>query len=204
VKLRGRTEAPDGAEGAQFLSARGARQTTHHGPLRWLDDATVTDTSSVRRSQSLKRVRIGALTVDAPTCAIEALNFITASRDLGQTEAPAVCEIPNRVCRRGAARFGTAVVHGGARRHLTVKLRGRTEAPDKRRGRTLSSRARGAKLQAPHGPLQRLLGISIVGHRDLQAANKARGHVVYPAPQRHEYQSGQGVQKWKAEDHSWS
>ena len=30
VKLRGRTEARHGAEGAQFLSAK---QATHHGPL---------------------------------------------------------------------------------------------------------------------------------------------------------------------------
>src|SRR5882757_11044062 len=36
VKLRGRTEAPDGAAGAQSLSARGANQTTHHGPLQRL------------------------------------------------------------------------------------------------------------------------------------------------------------------------
>ena len=40
---------------------------------------------------------------------------------------------------------------------LTVKLRGRTTTPDKRRGRTISSGARGAKLTTPHGPLQRLL-----------------------------------------------
>jgi len=41
---------------------------------------------------------------------------------------------------------------------LTVKLRGRTTTPDRRRGRTLSPSARGAKPQAHHGPLQRLLG----------------------------------------------
>src|SRR5437660_2848501 len=40
---------------------------------------------------------------------------------------------------------------------LTVKLRGRTEAPDQRRGRILSCSARGAKPHAHHGPLQRLL-----------------------------------------------
>src|SRR5205085_5797067 len=43
---------------------------------------------------------------------------------------------------------------------LTVKLRGRTTTPDKRRGRTLSAGARGAKPQAHHGPLQRLLGVA--------------------------------------------
>jgi len=41
---------------------------------------------------------------------------------------------------------------------LTVKLSGRPGAPDQRRGRTLSSGARGAKPLTPHGPLQRLLG----------------------------------------------
>jgi hypothetical protein len=41
---------------------------------------------------------------------------------------------------------------------LTVKLRGRTTTPDRRRGRTLSCCARGAKQTTPHGPLQRLLG----------------------------------------------
>jgi hypothetical protein len=41
---------------------------------------------------------------------------------------------------------------------LTVKLRGRTQAPDQSRGRTISSRARG-DTTVHHGPLQRLLGI---------------------------------------------
>ena len=45
-------------------------------------------------------------------------------------------------------------------RALTVKLRGRTEAPARRRRRTLSPGARGAKQEAPHGPLQRLLEVS--------------------------------------------
>jgi hypothetical protein len=39
VKLRGRTEAPAlGAEGAQFLSARGAKPEAFHGPLQRLLD----------------------------------------------------------------------------------------------------------------------------------------------------------------------
>ena len=38
VKLRGRAPTPDGAEGAQFLSARGAKPIAPHGLLqRWLD-----------------------------------------------------------------------------------------------------------------------------------------------------------------------
>src|SRR6266513_1565278 len=40
---------------------------------------------------------------------------------------------------------------------LTVKLNGRAEAPDGRRGRTLSSSARGAEPPRHHGPFQRLL-----------------------------------------------
>ena len=36
MKLRGRTEAPDSAEGAQFLCARGAKPQAHHGPLQRL------------------------------------------------------------------------------------------------------------------------------------------------------------------------
>ena len=45
-------------------------------------------------------------------------------------------------------------------KRLTAKLRGRPEAPLKRRGRTLASRARGATTQAVHGSLQRLLGVT--------------------------------------------
>src|SRR4029077_20426033 len=36
VKLRARAEAPDGAEGAQFLGARGVNPQAHHGPLQRL------------------------------------------------------------------------------------------------------------------------------------------------------------------------
>jgi hypothetical protein len=43
VKLRGRTEAPNGAEGAQFLSARGAKAQAHHGPLQRLLAAMTKD-----------------------------------------------------------------------------------------------------------------------------------------------------------------
>jgi len=38
-----------------------------------------------------------------------------------------------------------------------VKLNGRAEAPDWRRGRTLSPGARGAQPPAHHGPFQRWL-----------------------------------------------
>ena len=38
-----------------------------------------------------------------------------------------------------------------------MKLKGRTEAPDERRGRTLSSRARGAQPPTVHSPLQTIV-----------------------------------------------
>jgi|HubBroStandDraft_4_1064222.scaffolds.fasta_scaffold05915_8 hypothetical protein len=39
VKLRGRAPTPDGAEGAQCLSAQGAKPQAHHGPLQRLLDS---------------------------------------------------------------------------------------------------------------------------------------------------------------------
>ena len=44
---------------------------------------------------------------------------------------------------------------------LTVKLRGRAPTSDRRRGRTLSSGARGAQPLVHHGPLQRLLCVPV-------------------------------------------
>jgi len=43
---------------------------------------------------------------------------------------------------------------------LTLKLRGRTQAPDWSRGCTLSPRTRGDTSDS-HGPLQRLLGVTV-------------------------------------------
>src|SRR5438552_2761071 len=45
---------------------------------------------------------------------------------------------------------------------LTVKLSGRPVQPDQPRGRTLSSRTRGAQPLTHHGPLQRLLEALLV------------------------------------------
>jgi hypothetical protein len=36
VKLKGRRETPDGAEGAQCLIARGGKPQAHHGPFQRL------------------------------------------------------------------------------------------------------------------------------------------------------------------------
>ena len=53
-------------------------------------------------------------------------------------------------------------------RLLTVKLRGRTEAPDQAPRAHNLSRARGADIQAVHGPLQRLLDAGInANHLDI-------------------------------------
>src|ERR1700676_5589394 len=41
--------------------------------------------------------------------------------------------------------------------NLTVKLSGRAQVPDQRRGRTLSPRARGAQPPTPPGRLQRIV-----------------------------------------------
>ncbi len=79
---------------------------------------------------------------------------------------------------RGAGAEVTAEYNAGKpTRLLTVKLRGRQEVqaalrsnealqsgcvrPIKRRGRILSFSARGADMQAVHGPLQRLLEVTL-------------------------------------------
>src|SRR3984885_10098285 len=54
VKLRGRTEAPHGAEGAKSLSARGAKPQAHHGPLqRLLDGMMMSSTDGQNRGITL-------------------------------------------------------------------------------------------------------------------------------------------------------
>jgi hypothetical protein len=63
VKLRGRTEAPaPGAEGAQFLSARGAKQEAHHGPLqRLLDGKQTKDAVSLKCIANSRQLRTFSL-----------------------------------------------------------------------------------------------------------------------------------------------
>ena len=65
VKLRGRAEAPTlGAEGAQFLSARGDNPEAHHGPLqRLLEDAPIEATVRARsfgRKPAAQEIRLSA------------------------------------------------------------------------------------------------------------------------------------------------
>jgi hypothetical protein len=59
VKLRGRAEAPDGAEGAQFLSARGAKPQAHHGPLERLLDGRPGITASFGTKSGNTNTNIG-------------------------------------------------------------------------------------------------------------------------------------------------
>src|SRR5207244_3919490 len=70
-------------------------------------------------------------------------------------------------------------------RALTVKLRGRAPTPARRRGRTISSSARGAKQEAPHGPLQRLL--------DVPRTARALPNL----PERHGHESSIGAKAYK-------
>src|SRR2546425_684354 len=56
MKLRGRAEAPDGAEGAQFLSARGAKPQAHHGPLQRLLEGIPTAPHTCRSADALAQV----------------------------------------------------------------------------------------------------------------------------------------------------
>ena len=71
-----------------------------------------------------------------------------------------------------------------------MKLRGRTTTPDRRRGRTLSPGARGAKQTTPHGPLQRLLEVALMVLRDVVAA-------VVTSPRNPEWSPRQsGVNEW--------
>jgi len=58
-------------------------------------------------------------------------------------------------------------------RRLTVKLRGRTQAPDWSRRCTISS-STGGDTTAPHGPLQRLLGGNLL-EGELWSASANRG-----------------------------
>src|SRR5947207_1186448 len=74
--------------------------------------------------------------------------------------------------------------HCAAHGRLTVKLRGRTEAPDTRRGRTLSFSACGAQPPTRHGPLQRWLDFNEpppsrmeLGSRTSVTVRKRRGRL---------------------------
>src|SRR6201998_3633039 len=95
--------------------------------------------------------------------------------------------MPRRTARP-LAEPNNAVTFAGC---LTVKLRGRAEAPNRSRGRTLSSGARGDATHG-HGPLQRLLGGSLGtdflnrivehSHRSLEVSRFIRTHELVLRP----------------------
>ena len=164
VKLNGRAEAPDWRRGRTiFPSARGAQPPAHHGPFqRWLEDALNKPTVRARNLQRKPKLT-DATNPDRPAEA--------QPRQSAATGAGLACW-PHRLPARAQAEAFSegswpSCVESGSRlpggflpRPLTVKLRGRAEAPAGRRGRTLSSSARGAKHTGHHGPLQRLLDVS--------------------------------------------
>src|SRR5437016_7899245 len=87
-----------------------------------------------------------------------------------QTEALTEGSWPSR------AESGSLPTGGFLLRPLTVKLNGRAEAPDWRRGRTISSSARGAQPPAHHGPFQRWLEdapTSLLCARGIFSANRS-------------------------------
>ena len=63
-----------------------------------------------------------------------------------------------------------------------MKLRGRAPEPDQRRGRTISSGARGAKPTTPHGPLQRWLDGMELELNGPCLALPRRGDGIAPSP----------------------
>jgi len=168
VKLRGRAEASAGRRGRTLSSsARGAKQITHHGPLqRLLEDHT-----------ALRNLYVVAAGLDVLLRAREGEQIRCCAfslRVMFQDERPGRSLPGANIKREGEPRGIIRVVNGacdhaefdgvasGTHRrvgcgHLTVKLRGRIEAPDHGAEGAQFPSARGANPEAPHGPLQRLL-----------------------------------------------
>ena len=140
VKLRGRAEAPAiGAEGAQFPSARGGNTEAPHGPLqRLLEDALIEATVRAPNWARKPKPQAPGSSIASPATTARAG---TPSNEGSWIELRAPHDSQNDSWMRP----------------LTVKLRGRTEAPDRGAEGAQFLGARGAKPQAHHGPLQRLL-----------------------------------------------
>ena len=163
VKLRGRPPTPAKRRGRTLSSrARGAKRLTRHGPLqRWLDVAQL--------KPSKQSPRVGVYEDGNPL-----LRGVELNKRVWLKCRQSIHELSHRLYVRRRGLRNSILRHTqpkpihsqvmtrwkvswGHRRRLTVKLRGRAITPAGRRGRTLSSRARGAKQITPHGPLQRLL-----------------------------------------------
>src|SRR5439155_9887492 len=88
----------------------------------------------------------------------ESADILAAVEGFGVPKASMLCvahdaSVCEKTTRNGVRKWGGT----GAPWRLTVKLRGRTTTSDERRGRILTSHARGAGPPTVHGPLQRLL-----------------------------------------------
>jgi hypothetical protein len=154
VKLRGRAQAPAKRRGRTLsFNARGAKQQAHHGSLQRLLDGTsprpvdkyhACGDPTPHAGPENKRIDVF---VHCNSGAASLWRDYPASANAVDREAQTY-----QTCD-DATGGDQALVHC----RLTVKLRGRTTTPDRRRGRTLSPGARGAKQTTHHGPLQRLL-----------------------------------------------
>ena len=172
---------------ALLQNARGAQPPTPHGPLQRLLEVAPTSATVRVRPRSRKPRRHSFPLSAPPSagnkaaCAWRAApkaRLLLSEPDLGraprhQSESPRAARALGGGKRRrpqdepGSFRSHSAVLSEGTlsifatlnppQRLLTVKLRGRTQAPDQSRGCTISASARG-DITAPHGPLQRLLG----------------------------------------------
>jgi len=127
VKLNGRAEAPDGRCGRTIFPSARGAQPLAHH-------------GPFQRWLE-----------DASISLLCARGFLSANpaRGLPQSQTKGLC--------LGSSRLSLSLHRRVWLRPLTVKLSGRPTPPDKHRGRTLSSSARGAKPLTHHGPLQRLL-----------------------------------------------
>src|SRR5204862_6200604 len=163
ASVRGRALTSAKRRGGTMSSgARGAEPPTPHGPLeRLLGVGTPTQPRPVRRAKrSYSRsffirnlpIRKAPRTRSTPN----GTRIIATPREVSRTKWPAIAAQTTPAPTRSTPFTKSEVI---ARRLLTVKLRGRTTTSDERRGRTLSPGARGAKPQAHHGPLQRLLEV---------------------------------------------
>jgi hypothetical protein len=163
VKLRSRAEGPHWRRGRTIsFAARSAKRTTRHGPLqrlsgctaRWLGSAILA--VLVEQNQSCDRRKKQPKKEPQPSISSCRL------RPVGTKESKQVENHSFRCVVHDLypALFMWRVTMRRKKCSLTVKLSSRTTPPDRRRGRTLSPRACGDPA-AHHGPLQRLLGVTL-------------------------------------------
>ena len=153
VKLSGRPKECPARRTRTLSFARSERKRPRcHGPLqRLLEDAQNQPTVRARLLQRKPRLPELAATAASASATPKrrAENLAQCARARQQRRTKGLCPGSSSLWLSLHSRF--------LARPLTVKLRGRTTTPDRRRGRTLSPGARGPKQTTHHGPLQRLL-----------------------------------------------